>query len=67
MAMDSDLETRKREISALVAGVKDIEQRLQMPPQGEDFEDYDRFEALDIINRIERRLMTNMPIQEAAE
>lgn len=68
MPSNSDLEVRKREISALVEGVNDAERRLALP-EIEGFEDYDRLEAMDIINRIERRMMAKMPMdqREAAE
>lgn len=56
----TDLDVRKREISALVDGVIELEQALLA--KGIDARDYeDRAEALDIIRRIERRLMAKAP------
>lgn len=70
MSSNSDLAVRKREISALVDGVIALERSLRA--QGGDAVDYeDRMEAMDIISRIERRILANMPSQppqhEAAE
>jgi hypothetical protein len=69
MSCSPDLELRKREISALASDVGRIEQDLRA--RGIDATDeFDRMEAMDIINRIERRLLANMrdqPTQEAAE
>ncbi len=65
MSCNSDLDVRRREISALVDGVNALERDLALPVI--DAVDDDRFEALDIINRIERRLMANMPAKDAAE
>lgn len=63
--MSSDLEVRKREISALVDGVIALEKALLA--KGIDARDpYDRMEAFDIINRIERRMLQNMPAKPAA-
>lgn len=66
----SDLEVRKREISALADGVTSLERALRA--KGIDaVDDEDRMEAFDIIARIERRLLANMPTnhptREAAE
>jgi len=65
-----DLDVRKREISALVDGVVTIERDLRR--KGIDVRDpFDRMEALDIISRIERRMMAAKPLdgayQEAGE
>lgn len=60
MSCNSDLEVRKREISALVDGVVGLE--LSLRAQGCDAtDDEDRMEAMDIINRIERRMLAKMP------
>lgn len=60
MSSSSDLDVRKREISALVDGVIGLERALRA--KGIDAVDpEDRMEALDIINRIERRIRANMP------
>jgi hypothetical protein len=58
--MPSDLDVRKREISALVDEINDRERTLSLPPEAEGFEDFDRMEAMDIINRIERRILANV-------
>lgn len=64
--MSSEIDVRKREISALVDGVTSLERGLRA--KGIDaVDDEDRMEALDIINRIERRMLANMPSSEAAE
>lgn len=61
--MSSDLEVRKREISALVDGVIALERALRA--KGIDAVDpEDRMEAFDIINRIERRMLANMPADQ---
>lgn len=70
MPSNSDLDVRRREISALVDGVVELEQALLA--KGIDAGDpEDRAEAMDIINRIERRILANMPStdqhSEAAE
>lgn len=58
--MSNDLEVRKREISALVDGVITLERALRA--KGIDaVDEEDRMEAFDIINRIERRMLANMP------
>ena len=60
----TDLDVRKREILAMVDGVNSLERDLAA--QGIDATDeFDRMEAMDIINRIERRILANMT--EAAE
>lgn len=61
-----NLDVRKREISALVDGVTTLERDLRA--QDIDATDeFDRMEAMDIINRIERRLLAAQPAREAAE
>jgi hypothetical protein len=67
MSSNSDLEVRKREISALVDGVISLERALR--EKGIDAVDpEDRLEAMDIINRIERKLLANIPAKtEAAD
>jgi len=65
MSNEPTLEIRKREISALVDDVNRIERNLNLPLlHGVD--DYDRLEALDIINRIERRILGLPQQQESA-
>jgi signal-transduction protein with cAMP-binding, CBS, and nucleotidyltransferase domain len=62
----TNLDVRKREISALVDGVNTLE--LDLARHGIDATDeFDRMEAMDIINRIERRLLANMPDHPAHE
>ncbi len=62
----SDLETRKREISVLIDEVKADERALLA--QGIDLRDEDEWmELRDIVARIERRLLANMPTKEPAE
>ena len=62
----TDLDVRKREILALVDGVNSLERDLAA--HGIDATDeFDRMEAMDIINRIERRILANMPAQPAHE
>ena len=68
MSCSSDLDVRRREISALLYGVIEIEQSVGLI----DALDYeDRAEARDIIARIERRLLATTPPttdqREAAE
>ena len=65
MSNEPTLEIRKREISALVDDVNRIERNLNLPTL-EGVDDYDRLEALDIINRIERRLRGLPQQQESA-
>lgn len=57
-------ERLKREISVVVDEVNAAERALQLP-EIEGLEDYDRNEAMDILNRIERRMVASMT--EAAE
>lgn len=61
----SDLEVRKREISALVDDINRIVRELAAKGIT-DIDTEDRMEALDIINRIERRMLANMPAESAA-
>lgn len=62
--MSSDLEVRKREISALVDGAGALERSLL--EQGiAAVDEEDRMEAFDIIARIERRILANMTTQAA--
>lgn len=64
----TDLDVRKAEILVLAEGVTALERDLRA--QGIDASDeFDRMEAMDIINRIERRLLANpdQPAREAAE
>lgn len=61
--MSNDLEVRKREISALVDGVIALERDLRA--KGIDaVDEEDRMEAFDIIGRIERRMLANMPADQ---
>jgi hypothetical protein len=62
MSSSSDLEARKREISVLVDEVNAAERALHLP-EVEGLDDPDRMEAMDILNRIERRMLA----KEAAE
>jgi hypothetical protein len=66
MSSSSDLEVRKREISALVDSVCDLEIALLKNGMNA-IDEEDRFEAMDIINRIERKMLMNMKTREAAE
>lgn len=65
----TDLEVRKREISALADGVTTLERGLRA--KGIDASDeFERMEAMDIINRIERWMAAQQPAdacQEAGE
>lgn len=66
MSNNSDLEVRKREISAMVDDVKAIEDHFRA--NGVDIADEDGWMQLrDIVNRIERKLLANMPAKEPAE
>lgn len=58
------LDVRKREISALVDAVNDLERCL---PQIDGLEDFDRLEALDIVNRIERRMLAQMAAHQPTD
>jgi hypothetical protein len=64
--MSNDLEVRKREISALVDEVNAIERALQLP-NVEGIYDDDLQQAMNILNRIERKMLANMPAKDAAE
>jgi hypothetical protein len=64
MSSNFDLDVRKREITVLVESVCELEISLLRKGMNAIDED-DRFEAMDIINRIERKMMANMPEQEA--
>jgi hypothetical protein len=65
MIRPSDLDTRRREISVLVDEIKADERALLA--QGVDLRDEEEWlEVRDIVARIERRLLANMPT-EAAE
>lgn len=66
MSCSSDLDARRREISALVDGVVGAERQSTLP-QVEGLYDDDRSEAMDILNRIERRILANQQHSEAAE
>lgn len=66
MSSSSDLEVRKREISALVDEINALERSLALP-EIEGLYDTDRMEALDIINRIERRMLANMSNRQINE
>jgi hypothetical protein len=66
MSSNPDLEVRKREISTLVDNVIALEKALLA--KGIDARDeFDRLEAIDIINRIERRILANMPAASPAK
>lgn len=54
----------KRQITATIDEINAAERSL---PVIDGFEDYDRMEALDIINRIERKILANMPATEPAQ
>ena len=58
MSCNSDLEWQKREIAALVDDINAIERSLALPKL-DGFDDFDRLEALDIVNRIERKLLAS--------
>lgn len=66
MSCNSDLDVRRREISALVDGAVAAERQSTLP-QVEGLYDDDMSEAMDIINRIERRIRANQQHSEAAE
>lgn len=55
-----DLEARKREISILVDEINEIEKRFVLP-EIDGVYDYDRLDAMDILNRIERKMLSKMP------
>lgn len=62
MSSNTDLAVRRREISALVDGITDIERDLA----GKGInavDDEDRMEMMDIIRRIERKMLQNMPAE----
>lgn len=66
MSSNSDLEVRKREITALLDGVIAGEQYFR--DRGVELADEDEWMQLrDIVARIERRLLANMPSKEPAE
>ncbi len=59
-------EKKKAEILAMVDDVNRL--RGELAKKGiVGIDDEDRMEAMDIINRIERRMLANMPPKEAAE
>lgn len=66
MSCNSDLDIRRREISALVDDVVLAEQQASLPAV-EGLYDDDLSEAMDILNRIERRILANQQHSEAAE
>lgn len=62
----TDLDCRRKEITALAIDINRL--RDELAAKGiTDIDTEDRMEALDIINRIERRMLANMPTREAAE
>lgn len=64
--MPIDLDVTRREITALAIDINRL--RDELAAKGiTDIDTEDRMEALDIINRIERRMLANMPTREAAE
>lgn len=66
MPSSSDLETRKKEIALLVNDVNVMSHELTLKGITE-IDDEDRMDAMDILNRIERRMLAKMPTQQAAE
>ena len=66
MSSNTEMDVRRREVSALADGVTALEFDLAAKGINAVDED-DRFEVMDILNRIERRMLQNMPAQEAAE
>ena len=66
MPLSSDLEWRKREISALVDDVNAFERSLALPKL-EGFDDFDRLEAMDIVNRIGRKLLARVAETETVK
>jgi hypothetical protein len=66
MSSSSDLEWQKREISALVDDVNAIERSLALPKL-EGFDDFDRLEALDIVNRIGRKMLARVAEAEVVK
>jgi hypothetical protein len=56
----SNLDWQKREISALADDVVRIERELAAHGINA-VDEFDRMEAMDIINRIERKILANMP------
>lgn len=67
MLSSSDLETRKKEITVLVNEVNVL--RAELAAKGiTEIDDEDRMEAMDILNRIERRMMSrSQPTKPATE
>jgi hypothetical protein len=55
---DFDLETRKREITVIVNDICQMQHALKVQELGGLCE-FDRMEAMDILNRIERRMLSN--------
>lgn len=66
MSSSSELEVRKREISALVDDVNAAERQANLP-ELDGVYDTDRMEALDIINRIERRMRASLSTRELSQ
>jgi hypothetical protein len=66
MSCDSDLEVNRRQITTLVNDVSSAERHFR--DRGVDIADEDEWMQLkDIVARIERRLLANMPARKAAE
>jgi hypothetical protein len=55
---------RRREISVLVDELNDAERALKLP-EIEGLYDNERMEMMDILARIERRIMANQPMKAA--
>jgi hypothetical protein len=63
--MSNFSETRRREIAVLASDVKWLRQELAAKGIV-GIDDEDRMEASDILNRIERRILANLPAKETA-
>lgn len=60
MSCKPDLEWRKREISALVDDIRRHEQTFAAAGLNV-VDEFDRMEAMDILNRIERKMLSKIP------
>lgn len=64
--MAIDLEVRRRELSVLVDELNEAERECVLPVI-EGLDDYERMEIMDILKRIERQVLANMPAKTEAK
>lgn len=64
MSNNIDLDVRRRELSVLVDELNEAERGCALPVI-DGLDDYERMEITDILKRIERQVLANMPIKAA--